>query len=52
MKTQDGRKLLTEALHDLRLRVVSAVEEEGMKAVEAMRVFGVGRTALFGWLKA
>ena len=23
-----------------------------MKAVEAMRVFGVGRTALFGWLKA
>ena len=52
MKTQDGRKLSTEALHDLRLRVVSAVEEEGMKAVEAMRVFGVGRTALFGWLKA
>ena len=52
MKTQDGRKLSTEALHDLRLRVVSAVEEKGMKAVEAMRVFGVGRTALFGWLKA
>ena len=52
MKTQDGRKLSTEALHDLRLRVVSAVEDKGMKAVEAMRVFGVGRTALFGWLKA
>lgn len=52
MKTHDGRKLSTEALHDLRLRVVSAVEEKGMKAVEAMRVFGVGRTALFGWLKA
>ncbi len=31
------------------LRVVSAVEEIGMKAVEPMRVFGVGRTALFGW---
>ncbi len=31
------------------LRVVSAVEEMGMKAVEARRVFGVGRTALFGW---
>ena len=31
------------------LRVVSAVEEIGMKAVETMRVFGVGRTALFGW---
>ena len=49
METQDGRKLSTEALHDLRLRVVSAVEEKGMKTVEAVRVFGVGRTALFGW---
>ena len=29
--------------------MVSAVEEKGMKAVEARRVFGVGRTALFGW---
>jgi hypothetical protein len=29
--------------------VVSAVEEKGMKTVEAMRVFGVGQTALFGW---
>ena len=48
MKTQDGRKLSTEALHDLRLRVLSAVEESGMKAVEAMRKIGEGRTALFG----
>ena len=25
------------------------MEEKGIKTVEAMRVFGVGRTALFGW---
>jgi transposase len=39
-------------LHDLRQRVVSAVEEQGVKAVDAMRIFGVGRTALFRWLKS
>lgn len=52
MSIQDGRKLSSSALHDLRQRVVSAVEEKGMKAVDAMRVFGIGRTALFRWLKA
>lgn len=52
MSIQDGRKLSSSALHDLRQRVVSAVEEKGMKAVDAMRVFGIGRTALFQWLKA
>ena len=51
MSNPDGRKLSDETLHDLRRRVVSAVEEKGMKAVEAMRIFGVGRTALFRWLK-
>jgi len=52
MSTQDGRKLSSSVLHDLRQRVVSAVEEQGVKAVDAMRIFGVGRTALFRWLKS
>jgi len=52
MSTQYGRKLSSSALHDLRQRVVSAVEEQGVKAVDAMRIFGVGGTALFRWLKS
>jgi len=42
MSTQDGRKLLSSALHDLRQRVVTAVEEQGVKAVDARLIFAAG----------
>ena len=52
MSTQDGRKLSSSPLHDLRQSVVAAVEAKGMKAVDAMRIFGIGRTALFRCLNS
>lgn len=48
----DLRGLSAEAKEDLRRRVVRAVVEEGMSKAEAVRFFGVGKTALFAWLKA
>ena len=52
MKTNDGRQLNPEAQEALRKRVVSAILDEGMRQVEAIRLFGVGRTSIHNWLKA
>jgi transposase len=52
MERTDLRGLSAEAKEDLRRRVVRAVIDEGMSKAEAVRVFAVGKTALFAWLKA
>lgn len=49
---RDARHLSPEAQEDLRRRVVHAVVDEGMKQVEAARVFGVGRSSIHNWLRA
>jgi len=51
MKT-DGRQLSPQAQENLRRRVVRAILEQGMSQVEAVRVFGVGRTSIHNWLRA
>jgi len=51
MKT-DGRQLSPQAQENLRRRVVRAILEHGMSQVEAVRVFGVGRTSIHNWLDA
>ena len=48
----DGRMLSAEAKETLRLRVVRAVVDGGMKQVEAVRTFKVSRTAVHYWVKA
>ena len=48
----DARRLPPEAQEDLRRRVVRAVVEDGMKQVEAARVFGVSRGSIHNWLRA
>jgi len=50
MPKQDARKLPRKDLLALRRKVVNAVINKGMKTIEAIRLFGVGKTALFGWL--
>jgi transposase len=52
MKTHDGRKLSPQAQQELRHRVVHAILEEQMSQTEACRIFGVGRTSVYNWLKA
>lgn len=52
METQDGRKLSPQAQQELRRRVVHAILEQGMAQTEASRLFGVGRTSIYYWLKA
>jgi len=52
METQDARTLSPEAQQDLRTRVVRAIVEQNMTKAEAVRVFGVSKTAVFKWLKA
>lgn len=52
MSENDGRKLSPAAQEALRLRVVRAIVEQGMSRAEAVRVFGVGRTSIYYWLKA
>ena len=52
MNPQDARKLSPQALQELRYRAVRAVVEQGLQVAEACRTFGVGRTALHGWLAA
>lgn len=52
MKTHDGRKLSPQAQQELRRRVVHAILEQGMAQTEASRLFGVGRTSIYYWLKA
>jgi len=48
----DARKLTPEAQEALRIRVISAIVNQGMKQVDACKTFNVGRTAVFNWLKA
>jgi len=52
MNTQDARMLPPSAQEDLRCRVVRAVEEQGMSQAEAVRTFGVSKTAVHNWRKA
>ncbi len=52
MSIQDARHLSPDAQEDLRRRVVRAVEKEGMSQAEAVRKFGVSKTAVYNWLKA
>jgi transposase len=51
MRMNDARTLSAEAQEDLRLRVVRAVVEEGMKKAEAVRTFQVSKTAVHNWTK-
>ena len=48
----DARMLSPQAKEVLRLRVVHAVVEQQMRPMEAVRVFRVSRTAVFGWVRA
>ena len=52
MRTTNGRRLTAEAQEALRVRVVHAIVDEGMRQVQAVRLFGVGRTSIHYWLKA
>ncbi|NLW85142.1 MAG: hypothetical protein GXY41_12180 [Phycisphaerae bacterium] len=52
MKTHDCRKLSPQAQQELRNRVVHAIINEQLPQTEACRIFGVGRTSIFNWLKA
>ena len=51
MDATDARRLSADAQEDLRRRVVRAVKR-GMSKAEAVRTFGVSKTAVFGWIKA
>ena len=51
METQDARKLSAAAQEDLRRRVVRAIVDDGMSKAQAVRTFGVSKTAVFNWLK-
>jgi transposase len=48
----DARRLAPKAKEALRLRAVQAVVAHSMAQVEAVRSFGVSRTALHHWVKA
>lgn len=48
---QDGRKLSPAAQETLRRRVIRAIVEQGMTQALAVRVFGVGRTSIYYWLR-
>ena len=50
MIKQDARCLCSHAQEALRLRVIHAIRE-GMKQVEAVRIFGVSRAAISKWVK-
>lgn len=52
MDATDARRLSAGAQEDLRRRVVRAIVEQGMSQAEAVRTFGVSKTAVFHWLKA
>jgi transposase len=49
MSAHDARKLSPEAQEDLRRRVVRAVVENGISQVEAVRTFGISKTAVYNW---
>jgi transposase len=48
---EPGKRIPRRSLEDTRLLVVSAIEN-GMRPDEAARIFEVGRSTVFGWLKA
>lgn len=50
MSTQDARRLSPAAQEDLRRRVVQAVVEREMSQAEAVRTFGVSKTAVYNWV--
>jgi len=50
MSIQDARRLSPEAQEDLRRRVVRAVVEQEMSQAEAVRTFGVSKTAVHNWI--
>jgi len=52
METHDGRRLTPKAQETLRIRVVNAIVNQGMKQVDACKTFNVGRTSVHYWLKA
>jgi len=52
MNTTNGRKLSAEAQEALRMRVVRAIVEQGLTQTEAAETFGVGRSSIYGWMKA
>jgi transposase len=52
MNTTDARSLSAETQEDLRRRVVRAVLEQGMSQAQAVRTFGVSKTAVHGWIKS
>lgn len=52
MKRYDARMLTAQAKEQLRLRVAHAVVEEHLPQKEAMRLFGVSRTAVHNWTVA
>jgi len=50
MSIQDARRLSPESQEDLRRRVVRAVAEQEMSQAEAVRTFGVSKTAVHNWI--
>lgn len=50
MKTKDARLLSPDAQESLRIRVVSAIEEEELTVASAAKIFGVSRQAIYNWL--
>lgn len=52
MDATDARRISADAQEALRRRVVRAIVERGMSKAEAVRTFGVSKTAVFGWIKA
>jgi transposase len=51
MSKHDARRLPATAQEDLRRRVVDAIVNQGMSQADAVRGFGVSRTAVYTWLK-
>lgn len=52
METTDARSLAPQAQEVLRQRVGRAVVEQGMRPADAVRTFGVSRTAVYNWTRA
>jgi transposase len=50
MSSHDARQLPPEAQEDLRRRVVRVVVEKKMSQAEAVRTFGVSKTAVHNWI--
>ena len=50
MRSFDARHLSDEAQHDLRRRVVRAIERDSVKPAVAARLFGVARSSVYNWL--